>query len=146
VVLLTQVFSAFDALTEKYALEKIKTIGDAYMVVSGLPVPRPDHLQALVEMALEMQQAMRTFREDGMFDLDLRIGINTGPVIAGIIGFKKFSYDLWGDTVNIASRMECYGVPGRIQVTEEIHQQLEDRYLFEERGLIPVKGICWSTS
>lgn len=140
VVLLNRVFSAFDELSEKYGLEKIKTIGDAYMVASGLPIPRPNHLEALVEMALEMQAVMQTFRRNGMCSLDLRIGINTGPVIAGIIGFKKFSYDLWGDTVNVASRMESSGCPGRIQVTEEIHQKLRDRYIFEERGSISVKG------
>lgn len=138
--LLNQIFSAFDQLTEKHGLEKIKTIGDAYMVVSGLPTPRPDYLQALVEMAFEMQKVMEKFRNETLFNFNLRIGINTGPVVAGIIGYKKFSYDLWGDTVNVASRMESFGLPGKIQVTEEVYQLLKDQYHFEERGTISVKG------
>jgi len=140
VALLNQIFSAFDKLTEKYALEKIKTIGDAYMVASGLPKPRHDHLEALVEMALGMRKVMGDFHKSGTCDLDLRIGINTGPIVAGIIGYKKFSYDLWGDTVNVASRMASYGIPGKIQVTQEVYRQLKDRYCFEERGPVQVKG------
>lgn len=140
VALLNQIFSAFDQLTEKHQLEKIKTIGDAYMVVSGLPTPRPDHLEALVEMALEMQTVMETFRHNGLFDLKIRIGINSGPVIAGIIGYKRFSYDLWGDTVNVASRMESFGVLDKIQVTSEVYDRLKDRYHFTKRGPVQVKG------
>jgi class 3 adenylate cyclase len=140
VALLNQVFSAFDHLTDKYKLEKIKTIGDAYMVVSGLPTPRPDHLDALVEMALEMQMVMKSFRQNGMGEFNLRIGVNTGPVIAGIIGYKKFNYDLWGDTVNVACRMESCGVLGKIQVTKEVYVRLKDRYRFTRRGPIQVKG------
>ena len=140
VTLLNQIFSTFDQLTEKYALEKIKTIGDAYMVASGLPHPRYDHLEALIEMAFDMQNVMAEFHKSGTCDLDLRIGINTGPIIAGIIGYKKFSYDLWGDTVNVASRMASYGIPGKIQVTEKVYRQLKDRYGFEERGSFNVKG------
>lgn len=140
VSLLNQIFSAFDELTEEYKLEKIKTIGDAYMVVSGLPTPRPDHLESLVEMGLEMQKVMQNFQRNGLCTFKLRIGINTGPVIAGIIGYKKFSYDLWGDTVNVASRMEAFGVPDRIQVTEEVYNRLRDRYRFTRRGPIQVKG------
>lgn len=137
---LNQIFSAFDELTEKYGLEKIKTIGDAYMVVSGMPQPCANHLDALVEMGLEMQQVMQRFREQGAFDLDLRIGINSGPVMAGIIGVKKFAYDLWGDTVNVASRMESYGVPGSIQVPAALYPRLKDKYLLQRRGRIEVKG------
>lgn len=140
VTLLNQIFSAFDQLTEKHALEKIKTIGDEYMVASGLPNPRFDHLEALVEMALDMQKVMADFHKSGTCDLDLRIGINTGPIIAGIIGYKKFSYDLWGDTVNVASRMSSFGISGKIQVTEEVYRRLKNRYCFEERGPVQVKG------
>jgi class 3 adenylate cyclase len=138
--LLNQIFSAFDQLTEKYRLEKIKTIGDAYMVVSGVPVPRSDYLEALVELAFEMQRKMESFRQEKLCDFNLRIGINAGPVVAGIIGFMKFSYDLWGDTVNVASRMESFGLPGKIQVTEDVYQKLKQKYHFEERGKIPIKG------
>ena len=138
--LLNQIFSAFDQLTEKHGLEKIKTIGDAYMVVSGAPVPRSDYLEALVELAFEMQRKMESFRQEKLCDFNLRIGINAGPVVAGIIGFKKFSYDLWGDTVNVASRMESFGLPGKIQVTEDVYQKLKQKYHFEERGKIPIKG------
>jgi len=138
--LLNQIFSAFDQLTEKHGLEKIKTIGDAYMIVSGVPLSRPDYLEALVEMAFEMQEIMESFRRENLCDFNLRIGINTGPVVAGIIGYKKFSYDLWGDTVNIASRMESFGLPGKIQVTEEVYKKLKQKYHFEERGKILIKG------
>ena len=138
--LLNEIFSAFDQLTEKYGLEKIKTIGDAYMVVSGLPTPRSDHLDSLVEMALEMQAVMGIFRKNGLCDFDLRIGINTGPAMAGIIGYKKFSYDLWGDTVNVASRMESFGIPGEIQVTKEVYRLLKQKYTFQKRGHINIKG------
>jgi class 3 adenylate cyclase len=140
VMSLNQIFSAFDELTEKYGLEKIKTIGDAYMVVSGMPRPCAQHLEALVEMALEMQQVMRKFREQGAFDFDLRIGINSGPVVAGIIGIKKFAYDLWGDTVNVASRMESFGVAGAIQVPGTLYPKLKDGYVLRRRGRIEVKG------
>ncbi|MBD0363507.1 MAG: PAS domain S-box protein, partial [Coleofasciculus sp. C3-bin4] len=110
--LLNKIFSVFDRLTQKHGLEKIKTIGDAYMVVGGLPTPRPDHAEAVVEMALDMQQAITRFQRNDGKPFDLRIGINTGPVVAGVIGTKKFAYDLWGDTVNVASRMESQGVAG----------------------------------
>ena len=137
---LNQVFSAFDALTERYGLEKIKTLGDAYMVVSGLPSPRADYLEALADMALEMHAIMEGFHRSGLCNLQLRIGIHTGPVVAGIIGFKKFSYDLWGDTVNVASRMESFGVPGSVQVTRQVYHLQKTRYRFERRGRISVKG------
>lgn len=137
---LNQIFSAFDQLTEKYHLEKIKTIGDAYMVVGGLPVSRPDHATAIANMALDMLAYMETL--DSIFgeSLEIRIGINTGPVIAGVIGIKKFIYDLWGDAVNVASRMESHGKPGYIQVTEATYSHLKDDYVLESRGKIAVKG------
>ncbi len=137
---LNQIFSAFDKLTEKYDLEKIKTIGDAYMVVGGLPIARPDHAEAIANMALDMQAYIQEM--DIVFgeELQIRIGINTGPVIAGVIGIKKFIYDLWGDAVNVASRMESQGKPGYIQVTEVTYNQLNDKYILELRGSIAVKG------
>ena len=140
VKILNQIFSAFDKLTEQYGLEKIKTIGDAYMVVSGVPTPQPDHLEVLASMALDMQAIMERFHLNGFFDFRLRIGINTGPVVAGIIGFKKFSYDLWGDTVNVASRMESFGIPGEIQVTKDVYRLLKQKYSFQKRGCINIKG------
>jgi class 3 adenylate cyclase len=143
---LNQIFSAFDRMAERYQLEKIKTIGDAYMVVGGLPLPRPDHAEAVMEMALAMQdEATRIARTDGQ-TFQLRIGINTGPVVAGVIGIKKFSYDLWGDAVNIASRMESQGTPGRIQVTEATYQRLRHRYAFEQVGQVMVKGLGYLTT
>jgi adenylate cyclase len=135
--LLDRVFSAFDELADRYDLEKIKTIGDAYMVVGGAPKARPDHAEAVASMALDMRDAVRDI---AIPDLAVRIGIDTGPVIAGVIGRRKFSYDLWGDTVNTASRMESHGIPGRIQVTPAVEAQLRDRFRFEPRGPIDVKG------
>ncbi|MEO0534672.1 MAG: adenylate/guanylate cyclase domain-containing protein [Cyanobacteria bacterium P01_A01_bin.123] len=138
--LLNQIFSNFDQLAEKYGLEKIKTIGDAYMVVGGVPNPRDDHMEAIAEMALEMQASIANFQRADGRSFALRIGIDSGPVVAGVIGIKKFSYDLWGDAVNVASRMESQGVGGRIQVTANIYEQLRHRYRFNERGEIIVKG------
>src|SRR4029077_17917444 len=114
---LDHLFTHFDALAERYELEKIKTIGDCYMVAAGVPSPRPDHAHALALMALDMQAAMRSADEVGHLGLELRVGINSGPVIAGVIGRKRFLYDLWGDAVNTASRMESHGTSGRIQIT-----------------------------
>ena len=136
VELLDAVFSDFDELAERYGLEKIKTIGDAYMAASGIPTPRPDHVQAVADMALAMLDVASSHR-DG---LGLRIGIDTGPVVAGVIGRRKFIYDLWGDTVNTASRMESHGVPGQIQVTERVVTALRDDYVLEPRGPIEIKG------
>ncbi|WP_228061097.1 adenylate/guanylate cyclase domain-containing protein [Coleofasciculus sp. LEGE 07092] len=140
VEILNVIFSEFDELTAKHSLEKIKTIGDSYMVVGGLPVEMPNHAEAIADMALDMQAVIEQYcQETGKF-FSIRIGINTGPVIAGIIGTRKFIYDLWGDTVNIASRMESHGLPGSVQVTEVTYKHLRQYYWFEDRGLIQVKG------
>ena len=138
--LLNKIFSIFDRLSEQHGLEKIKTIGDAYMVASGLPIPREDHAEAVAEMALDMQQEIARFNDQNNTNLNIRIGINTGSVIAGVIGQKKFIYDLWGDAVNTASRMESHGIVGMIQVTESTYDLLQNNYHFKKRGLIAVKG------
>jgi guanylate cyclase len=139
--LLDHLFSHFDDLAERYGLEKIKTIGDCYMVAAGVPTPRPDHARALALMALDMQAAMRSVdAEIGQLGLELRVGINSGPVVAGVIGRKRFLYDLWGDAVNTASRMESHGSSGRIQITRATKELLEDEFVCEPRGTIPVKG------
>jgi class 3 adenylate cyclase len=140
VSLLNQIFSAFDDLAERHGLEKIKTIGDAYMVVGGVPVPCPTHATAIAEMALDMLEAIAKFNRDTGESFNIRIGINTGPVVAGVIGIRKFIYDLWGDTVNTANRMESHGIAGCIQVTEATYHCLQEHYLFQERGTISVKG------
>ena len=137
--LLNEVFQCFDGLVEKYDLEKIKTIGDCYMVASGVPRPRPDHASALVDLALDMRAAVaqRTF---GGRQLSFRMGINTGPVVAGVIGRKKFIYDLWGEAVNLASRMESHGRSRIIQITRSTHELVKDAFDCEPRGTIEVKG------
>lgn len=138
--LLNEIFSTFDRLADKHEVEKIKTIGDAYMVAGGIPLPQKNHLQAIAQMALDMQEAIKYFQQIKGKNFQIRIGINTGSVVAGVIGEKKFSYDLWGDAVNIASRMESSGKAGKIQVTETVYQSLKSEFIFEERGLINVKG------
>jgi class 3 adenylate cyclase len=140
VELLNEIFSAFDQLADKHGLEKIKTIGDAYMVVGGIPTPRPDHAEAIAHMALDMQQEVRRLAALKSEALSIRIGIHTGPVIAGVIGIKKFIYDLWGDTVNIASRMESHGIAGCIQVSETTYHRLQQQFRFQSRGPIAIKG------
>jgi PAS domain S-box-containing protein len=140
VKLLNGIFSTFDALTEYHQLEKIKTIGDAYMVVSGLPQHRLDHAEAMANMALDMLLAVAEYNRINNTHLSMRIGINTGAVVAGVIGTKKFIYDLWGDTVNTASRMESQGLPGCIQVTSQTYEVLKDKYNLEYRGSINIKG------
>ena len=138
--MLNQIFSTFDCLAEHYGLEKIKTIGDAYMVVGGAPIPNSDHAEAVMEMAIAMQKEIQCFTRENGEPLQLRIGINTGAVVAGVIGIKKFSYDLWGDAVNVASRMESQGVAGKIQVTEATCQHLRHKYDFEQVGQVLIKG------
>ncbi|HEX2862749.1 MAG TPA: adenylate/guanylate cyclase domain-containing protein [Lacunisphaera sp.] len=140
VQLLNDIFSSFDRIAEQLELEKIKTIGDAYMLVSGVPVIRNDHAEACATAAFEMIEAVRTFNRRHQLDWAIRIGMNSGPVVAGIIGTRKFAYDLWGDTVNIASRMESHGQPGQIQVSEVTKKLLETRYDFEAVGVIPIKN------
>lgn len=140
VLMLNQIFSQFDRLTLEYGLEKIKTIGDAYMVVGGLPETNENHAKAIANLALAMQATMTQFNQQQQTNLQLRIGINTGSVVAGVIGMNKFIYDLWGDAVNTASRMESHGLPGKIQVSASTYEFLKEDYLFEKRGLIEVKG------
>ena len=137
---LDHLFSHFDELAERYELEKIKTIGDCYMAAAGVPTPRPDHARALALMALDMVEAMHSADEVGHLGLELRVGINSGPVVAGVIGRKRFLYDLWGDAVNTASRMESHGTPGRIQITRATYELLADEFECEPRGPIAVKG------
>lgn len=135
VYLLDAIFSRFDDLTEQYGLEKIKTIGDAYMVAAGIPTARPDHAAAVSELALRMQAAIKDFP-----GLEIRVGINSGAVVAGVIGKKRFIYDLWGDTVNIAARMESQGISGQIQISEATRTLLPAEFICEDRGEIPIKG------
>lgn len=140
VQILNEIFSKFDDLAEKYNLEKIKTVGDAYMVVAGLPSYRDDHAKAIAEFAIDMLEIFKEYKTEHGKTLKIRIGINSGPVVAGVIGKKKFIYDLWGDTVNTAARMESQGIAGEIQVTEMSYELLKDKYDFLERGYIDVKG------
>ena len=140
VAVLNEVFSAFDELVHLYGLEKIRTIGDSYMVAAGAPAARPDHAYAICAMALDMQREVKRLNAERDWNLSFRIGINCGPAVAGIVGREKFHYDLWGDTVNIASRMESHGLPDQIQVTEGVYERLNGEFTFERRGVIEVKG------
>ncbi|MEA5617792.1 adenylate/guanylate cyclase domain-containing protein [Cronbergia sp. UHCC 0137] len=140
VELLNQIFCLFDELAERHGVEKIKTIGDAYMAVAGLPNQRGDHAISIANMALDMQKALAEFNQKNNLSFRIRIGVSTGPVVAGVIGLKKFAYDLWGDTVNTASRMESHGIAGNTQVCEASYQLLKDSYILEKRGLIKIKG------
>jgi adenylate cyclase len=139
--LLDRLFTTFDELVDRYDVEKIKTIGDCYMVAAGVPTERPDHAQALAGLALEMRECAKTClpERDG-HDLRLRIGISSGPVVAGVIGRRRFLYDLWGDTVNMASRMESHGTPDEIQITRSTWELLDDHFVTEPIGLVDVKG------
>ncbi|MBL8994425.1 MAG: adenylate/guanylate cyclase domain-containing protein, partial [Spirochaetia bacterium] len=139
VAMLNEVFVHFDRLAKKLGLEKIKTIGDAYMVAAGIPSPRPDHARACVDMALGMLRHMEAMREK-FPELSVRIGIHCGPLVAGVIGESKYAYDLWGDTVNTASRMESHGLPGRIHLSDEVQKRLESAFELEDRGAIEIKG------
>jgi guanylate cyclase len=140
VALLNRIFSRFDDMTQRRGLEKIRTIGDAYMVAAGIPVPRPDHAHVLVDLGLQMHHVIAQETSHDVPALRLRVGINSGPAVAGVIGRTKFQYDLWGDTVNTASRMESHGVPGRVQITQSTWQLVEPDYVCEPRGLLEVKG------
>ena len=140
VVHLNDVFSTFDQLAEKYQLEKIKTIGDAYMISAGLPEVDPGHASKLAMFAIDMRDYMAQRMPFSGEKLQIRIGIHSGPAVAGVIGIKKFTYDLWGDTVNTASRMESHGLPGQIQVTEDFYKETADLFIYEKRAPIEVKG------
>ena len=141
VSLLNGVFSTFDRLTQEHGVEKIRTIGDAYFVASGVPVPRRDHAEAIANMALDMHREIQNFAWPSGEPLQLRIGINSGgPIVGAVIGTQKFAYDVWGHDVNLASRMQSQGEPGRIQVTQATYDRLGDRYTVKKRGNIDVKG------
>ena len=140
VEMLNEIYSHFDSLIEKYGVEKIRTIGDNYMIASGVPQPRGDHAQVLAHLALEMNAYIAGLPPVGDQRIFFRIGMNSGPVIAGVIGHKKFSYDVWGDAVNIASRMESQGVPGKIQVTQAVYDLIKDDFTFEYNGPVMIKG------
>jgi adenylate cyclase len=137
--LLNEVFQCFDGLVEKYDLEKIKTIGDCYMAAAGVPRERPDHAKVLVQLALDIREAAAT-QDFGGRRLAFRIGVNSGPVVAGVIGRKKFIYDLWGDVVNMASRMESHGQSGAIQITRSTYELIKDAFECEPKGMITIKG------
>jgi class 3 adenylate cyclase len=137
---LDRLFSRFDTLVERHGLEKIKTIGDCYMAASGVPDPSPDHARKAALLALDMRDVVGTSAIADRSGLALRIGINSGPVVAGVIGTKRFLYDLWGDAVNVASRMETNGTPGEIQITRATYELLKDDFVCRRRGMIQVKG------
>jgi class 3 adenylate cyclase len=137
---LNHIFSAFDNLAERHGLEKIKTIGDAYMVAAGIPDPRADHAEAMARMALDMQAWVRRLRAETGSQLAIRVGMHSGPAVAGVIGLRKFIYDLWGDTVNTAARMESHGVTDEIQVSEDTAALLRDRFELVDRGQQVIKG------
>lgn len=137
---LNRIFSAFDALARSLGVEKIKTIGDAYMAAAGLPEAKPDHAEVMAELALQMLETLKLLNTDAEIRFQARIGMHSGPVVAGVIGMDKFIYDVWGDTVNVASRLETCSLPGRIQVSDEMRRALEHRYEFEPRGTVSLRG------
>lgn len=141
VTILNELFSRFDRLAERHGLEKIKTIGDSYLVVGGLPLPRPDHAEAVAEMALGMLATVRDLNSDSGISLRVRIGLNTGPVVAGVIGRKKFTYDLWGTAVNLASRLQSSGLPDQINLSEGTRLLLRENFRMTERGTVHCKGL-----
>jgi class 3 adenylate cyclase len=140
VTVLNEIFTQFDLLCEKYNVEKIKTIGDCYMAASNLPTPDKESATNIIKMAQEMLDILATVEEKYHYNLQIRIGINTGKVVAGVIGKSKFIYDLWGDAVNLASRFESHGQPGKIQISESTFKIVEGKFKFEDRGLIKIKG------
>ena len=141
VKLLNDLFTRFDKRADALGVEKIKTIGDAYMAVAGLPIPRPDHAQLCSELALGMFDDLKAFNQENGKELDMRIGLNSGPVVAGVIGYTKFSYDLWGNTVNTASRMESTSKPGRAQVSPATYEAIKNDFNLEDGGLMECKGL-----
>lgn len=137
--LLNKVFLEFDSLVGKYGVEKIRTIGDNYMVAAGVPSPRPDHAHVLADLALDMLERLKAMQSSGT-PVAFRIGINSGPAVAGVIGKEKFHYDLWGDAVNVASRMESQGIPGKVQITRATYELVKDAFECEKHGVMSVKG------
>ena len=141
VEMLNQIFSKFDELAERHSVEKIKTIGDCYMAVGGVPIYREGHSESVADFALDIVEFVSNFAEKNKFSMSIRIGICTGQVISGVIGFKKYTYDLWGDTVNLASRMESTSAEGKVHISEATYWRLHDKYVIEERGETNIKDF-----
>ncbi len=138
--IIDDIFSRFDSIVDKFSLEKIKTIGDSYMIAGGVPIENDNHAELIAKAALEMQSAIKDFNQENNENIDIRIGIHSGPLIAGVIGNKKISYDIWGDTVNIASRMESHSENGKIQISEATYHFIKGKFQIEKRGEIDIKG------